>query len=184
MKTPIKILLLLLFLATLIQSCEKSDYLEKSDIQETNGYIDVKIVGKTQDGYNIDESFKAEMIFPGSYESYYEIYDTRKEFSIRRSTDAFKYPSNYVSIDFTVDENNDISAIDIDIDYNKLMDDNKLLDLYIYNNNNDVMITDLEFSEITGKISAKFEFSYRNESSNIIYVTGNFDLNVIQKVRK
>lgn len=177
-------LLLLLLLITLIQSCDKSDYIQKSDLQETNGFIYVKIVGMTESGYSIDESFKADKTNPGNYTSYYEIYNNTKEFNIIRFTDALKYPSNYVSLEFNIDEDNNISEVDIDIDFNKFIDDDKLLDLYISNYNDDVEITDLKFSESTGSISAKFQFTYIFEDSKVLYVSGNFDLKVIQKIRK
>jgi len=182
MKTD-KFIIGLVLLGIAFTSCKKDDdYVKWSDIYSNGGYVKVNIIGLSQDSISLNESFIAE-----KYSSYsldqdasYSKSSGDYSFDFSRYTDNFG--SNGISNAFTNNGNN-FSVLHFDLQYQKKLDNGKVMDLSIYSSSATSSISNFSFDENSCILKGEYSFIYTSSYHKTITISGDFNLKVTQTYR-
>jgi len=182
---PITVLFVSSISILLLTSCEK-DYMKESDLFASDGYITANITGESTDGYILDESFTADQYSSSDLTrgAIYRVEDESLWFSINLS-ENYLDNSNFIGLSFTKTENL-IHNISFSFYYEKLVNDNQVLQLYMYISVTSSEITNLEFDEATGLLTGNYSVTSITIVNPIrtLTATGEFQVKVREVVHK
>lgn len=181
----IKLLPLLAISLFFITSCEDEKGLTNSDMETSQGFIEVALNGEAENGEFLeDESFKATKFGKGNEEynnSIEKKNDSIYNIRIQRTDNTITW-NNYAYLNIKYNVNQDFAEIrSFETKYTKELDDQTVLKLYFDKNwfgNNDGNIKEIntfEFDEETFELSGKVSISYTYENDNTINANVEFE---------
>jgi hypothetical protein len=174
--------ILIICLSLFFFGCQHNEIYD-SDLVTTEGYIDLHLVGRSADDIQLDESVRYSVYPVGKEYIYSGVSGIENDFhfSIGRQNDFIG--NNFIIMDFDY-RNNIVSNIEVDLSYQKNLENNTNLIFQARNGLNlessDIIID--EYNLATGYLSGNFTFSVSNQVSpgntKDAIVNGEFYVNV------